>query len=395
MKTKDLYKKNEECCGCSMCANVCPAKIIHMQPDKTGFMYPVIENEESCLHCRKCQKVCPLKNTREKDSKFIDFYAASYKNDTDTISCSSGGLATAISSLIIKQGGIVYGAAYTDDYKKVIYERADSEEKLEKLKGSKYAQAEKGNIYKLISRDLNKGVKCLFIGLPCDVAAVVEYFKQNRNLYTIELVCHGPTSNDVQKQYCEEIEKKYSSKIIFFTNRYKKNGEWKPFYNFVQLENGKIFFEQFHKSSFGTAFRYLKRPSCYVCSVKDKALMGDLMIGDYHYVEDGMVGYNIHGVSSALIHNNKGNELISLLEKNMNIVSIPERNALANGAIHHPIAAPKGYAKYKQIYLRQGLSKAHSMWIVVLSNYKRFCKAVFLKIAVKIKRKLWPISRPK
>lgn len=395
MKTMKLYQKKEECCGCSMCENACPINIIHMEKDELGFMYPVVINENLCLECGKCLKVCPLKNVGENKSGFIEFYASSCKKDTDTISCSSGGTATAISREFLKQGGNVYGVAYSNDYKKVIYVRVDSEKDLEKLKGSKYAQAEKGDIYRKIENDLKKEIKCLFIGLPCDVAAVVKYFNQNKNLYTIELICHGPTSSDVQRQYCEELEKKYLSKIVSFTNRYKKDGKWKPFYNFAQFENGKVFLEQFHRSSFGSAFRYLKRPSCYVCPIKDRALMGDLLIGDYHYVEEGMDGYNPHGVSSAMAHNNKGKKLILLIESSSNVIQIPRGNALANGAIHHPIAAPKGNVEYKQVYLKQGLNKAHGMWRVTKSNVERIIKAQFLKIAVKIKRIIFPNSRPK
>ena len=42
MKTEDLYQKDEDCCGCGMCANICPAKIIQMKSDELGFLYPLI-----------------------------------------------------------------------------------------------------------------------------------------------------------------------------------------------------------------------------------------------------------------------------------------------------------------------------------------------------------------
>ncbi len=394
MKTENLYKENKECCGCSMCASACPNNIIQMKPDKTGFLYPFIINEAKCLDCGKCLAVCPIKNNGNKKTDFIEFYAASYKKNKDTISCSSGGLATAISSAFIRKGGIVYGVAYSENYKEVIYCRIDKEEELVKLKGSKYVQADKRFIYKNVSVDLNKGNRCLFIGLPCDVAAVVDYFKDNKNLYTVELVCHGPTSVYVQEQYCDALKKKYGDTIKFFTNRYKKNGKWKPFYNYVEFENGKIFMEQFHKSSFGSAFRYLKRPSCYVCPFKDDTLLGDLMIGDYHYVEQGMDGYNPHGVSSAMVHNSKGSELLSIVRKDVDMVEIPKRNALANAAIHHPISAPKGTAKYKQVFLKSGLNRANRMLLVYKSNFKRSCKSNIMVIAVKLKRFLFPKSRP-
>lgn len=395
MKTQNLYKVEEKCCGCSMCANVCPTGVIKMLPDQSGFLYPKIVNETTCLNCGKCLKVCPIKNAGKTQSEFIDYYAASFKDKKETISCSSGGLATAISRAFIKLGGVVYGAAYSNDYKNVIYIRVNNIEDIEKLKGSKYAQAEKGMIYKNISDDLKLGIKCLFIGLPCDVAAVSDYFRGNKYLYTIELICHGPTSTYVQKQYCENIESKYKSSTVFFSNRYKKNGEWKPFYNFFKFENGQTFMEQFHTSSFGSAFRYLKRPSCYVCPIKENNLCGNLMIGDYHYVETGMVGYNPHGVSSAIVHDQKGKELMDIVDTSLNIARISRRNALANGAIHHPISKPQGAIQYRAIFQTSGLNKAHSLWMVTISNLERTIKASCMKLAVKIKRIVKPSSKPK
>lgn len=394
MKTIDLYQEKELCCGCSLCANVCPAQTIQMKPDKSGFFYPVVINEEACLGCQRCIKVCPIKNVGREKSEFIDYYAASYISDAETISCSSGGLATGIARAFIKNGGVVYGAAYTKDYKGVKYIRVSDENMLNLLKGSKYSQAEKDMIYKRISDDLSMGIKCLFIGLPCDVAAVSNYFKKSLGLYTIELVCHGPTSTEVQKQYCESLERKHSSRITFFTNRYKKDGNWKPFYNYVEFDNSSSFMEQFHESSFGSAFRYLKRPSCYVCQIKDEALCGDLMIGDYHYVESGMKGYNSHGVSSAMVHNAKGQELLESLDDAMNVVRIPRRNALANGAIHHPIDKPRGALKYRDIFLKEGLEAAHRKWFVTKSNIQRRSKSALMNYAVKMKRIICPRSRP-
>lgn len=56
-----LFKSKEECCGCSACEQVCPAKAITMNQDELGFLYPHID-EKKCLRCQKCIKVCPLKN---------------------------------------------------------------------------------------------------------------------------------------------------------------------------------------------------------------------------------------------------------------------------------------------------------------------------------------------
>lgn len=56
----NLYKKGEECCGCTACYAICPKQAISMIEDEKGFEYPCI-NEDKCVCCYQCIKVCPLK----------------------------------------------------------------------------------------------------------------------------------------------------------------------------------------------------------------------------------------------------------------------------------------------------------------------------------------------
>lgn len=54
-----LYKRKEECCGCTACYVVCPKHAISMVEDKEGFDYPSIE-VSLCVKCYKCLQVCPI-----------------------------------------------------------------------------------------------------------------------------------------------------------------------------------------------------------------------------------------------------------------------------------------------------------------------------------------------
>ena len=56
-----LYKKKEECCGCTACVAICPKGAISMAEDEEGFEYPII-SENKCVKCYMCLKVCPFKN---------------------------------------------------------------------------------------------------------------------------------------------------------------------------------------------------------------------------------------------------------------------------------------------------------------------------------------------
>ena len=55
-----LFRKKEECCGCTACYAACPVGAIAMTEDEEGFLYPEI-NTEKCICCKKCLRVCPMK----------------------------------------------------------------------------------------------------------------------------------------------------------------------------------------------------------------------------------------------------------------------------------------------------------------------------------------------
>lgn len=60
-KTLVLFKRKEECCGCTACYASCPRKAISMVEDEDGFEYPQVD-ENKCIHCEKCLRVCPFKS---------------------------------------------------------------------------------------------------------------------------------------------------------------------------------------------------------------------------------------------------------------------------------------------------------------------------------------------
>ena len=81
-------------------------------------------------------------------------------------------------------------------------------ERLKKLRGSKYVQADAKFIYKEVRSLLKSGRKILFSGTPCQVAAlyaVLGNAATSVNLFTVDIVCHGTPSVKVFEKYIKEL----------------------------------------------------------------------------------------------------------------------------------------------------------------------------------------------
>lgn len=114
MIDKILFEK-KRCTGCCSCFNICPVDAISMKMDREGFYYPNI-NETICKKCGLCLKVCPVIKKEINNQFNIVSYACVHKNETICYSSSSGGVFSALSEFVLKNNGIVFGAAFDDEW---------------------------------------------------------------------------------------------------------------------------------------------------------------------------------------------------------------------------------------------------------------------------------------
>lgn len=386
MQTTDLYINKADCCGCELCSASCPKSVIQMKPDEEGFLYPLIESDENCINCKLCVKVCPEKTPGRTYNDMLSAHGGYIYEKTDLAMSASGGFATAISREFIKTiKGVVYGVAYSNDLSGAEYKRATTIEELELFRTSKYIQAHKGGVYTDIANDLRKGLKVLFIGLPCEVSAV--YHKvgaDNRNLFTISLICHGPTSPNVQADFITQLRQKKDAPITFFSVRYKLRG-WKPYYIHAEYKSGKPYNKEFGVSDYGIAFQYLKRPSCSTCNYKygnkEFGIVSDMIIGDFHAVTRDMPHYNLMGVSEACVMTEQGEKLVAILKDTCFVESIPlEKVLTGNRALYESIPERKEKRLFVATYKEKGLHKACNLkeikYPILKAYYSKKLRAV-------------------
>ena len=259
------------------------------------------------------------------DCSRIKAYSGYYSDTQKLKRSASGGVAGALSELFIEKGGAVFGVRYTADFRGAEYACAQSLEELEPLRGSKYIDSsrqilwngERVSVYSVVEEMLKNGRDVLFFGLGCTVAALYSLLDSHgvdtANLYTAELLCHGPTPAKVAVQYLDRLEKKYGGKITDFSVRYKKNG-WVPPYLHAVFDNGRVYDAPFYSTDYGYAFRIYSKKGCYQCHFRGDNHRGDLTVGDYWGMTPNMEGYNPNGVSIILTQTEKGEALLSRLD---------------------------------------------------------------------------------
>lgn len=269
-------------------------------------------------------------------------YAGHYVDNKDLLKCASGGAASAIAEGFIKNGGVVISAGYSKDYKSALFYMIDDVNDINIIRDSKYFVTEKKvvvnenilSIYEFIAKLLVNKKSVLAIGLGCDIAAIYTYCKNHEidtnQLYTIDLICHGPTFKEVHIGYIELLEKKYNSKIVNFSVKYKKKG-WYPSYIYAQFENGKCFNEIWTDSIYKYAFDEFAREPCVDCKFKNENHRADLTVGDYWGIDKNKKVYNSAGVSAIIKNSEKGKELLENVDAMKFYLEPAELSHIVNG----------------------------------------------------------------
>lgn len=347
-----ICDKNK-CTGCYACYNVCPKRCISMEEDKGGSVYPEI-NMDECINCNLCRKTCPSINGVEFRSPKTA-YAAWAIDEPERDSSTSGGVATILSSYIIENGGVVFGASIEDKVIKHIM--VDKKSDLIKLKGSKYVHSEIEDTFKEAKRELETGKKVIFLGMPCQIAGIQKYLnKDYANLFTIDIICHGVPSQKILNDYIKENLSAYDYDKISFRD---KDG-----HNFKLLKENEIVVNiPMNESSYYVGFMksLLNNEVCYDCPYSNGKRISDITIGDFLGLgEERNFKYDqSQGVSLILPNTEKGSVLV---DKCMDKMFIEERTVSeainGNARLRKPVIKNKNHDLFMKLYIEKGFNNA-------------------------------------
>ena len=331
-----------ECCGCSACALGCPKHCIKLAEDAEGFLYPLIDNKV-CVKCGKCDSVCPIQHSNGPQVPFAT-YAATNPDEYVRSQSSSGGIFSILAEYAIRQGGVVFGAAFNDN-SEVVHSYTESIEGLAKFRGSKYVQSQIGSSYSDAERFLKEGRLVLFSGTPCQIAGLKSYLrKEYDNLLAVDCVCHGVPSPGIFREYLKSTDQPINN-VNF---RDKRTG-WKHYSITIKSED-KETSSVYHDNAYMQGFLsnlYL-RPSCYDCRFRDGRSGSNTTLGDFWGIDKIKPELDDDkGLSLVIANNKQANDLLRALDCNLTKMQLSDAIKY-NPSITTSVSIPK----YRQLFFR-------------------------------------------
>lgn len=327
-----------------------------MEYDEEDFLYPLV-NYKKCTNCGLCSKVCPELNFNFNNNPSPICYAMQAKDEIRQVS-SSGEIFTILADYVFERGGFVCGVAFNKNENwKVEHIIIDNKEDLYKLRGSKYVQSDKKDIFKQIKELLNKDKYVLFSGCPCEVAGLKNFLRKDYDkLILVDLLCGSVESPKIWEKYLKENS--FDKKVKEIKFRDKNSFGWTLQFN-VHFENGNSYREVAWKNEYCRFYesKIMSRKSCYKCSFSSLPRVGDITIGDFWNIDRYDKNLDDIKVTSLILSNNSKADIIlkDIINRNKNIIL------------------------YKEIHLNFIKETCNSYGLFEKRNIKRDNREIFLK----------------
>lgn len=340
-----------KCSGCSACIQACPKASISFKKSSDGFLYPLID-DKSCVNCGICEKICPWLDSKGNANMSDDFIAAKRKNLKKRMLSQSGGAFSVFAEKILSNRGVVYGVRFLDG--KAKYCRIDKLSCLKHIRGSKYLQAEVGNIYACVAEDITNNKKVLFSGTACHIDGLCNYLKFKKistdNLITIDIICHGVVSPEMFANYKRYLEREYKGILKSFNFRDKSYG-WHGHITTFKIGNKLIKSKNYVRLFYSN---FCLRSSCYECKYADLRRISDITIGDCWGIGDYFPDFDDNkGVSLIILNTNKGKELFQRSDYEFDWIRIKKEQALQPNLVG-PTKKPSNYLCFWSDYEKYG-----------------------------------------
>lgn len=342
-----------DCCGCTACASVCAKDAIIMRADDLGFKYPQVD-KNTCVECGRCIDVCQFTKGYERIHYFSEpiIYGVRCVIEKELEKSQSGAGFFSISEVFLENGGVVYGAIARPFIVK--HEKAKNATERDNMRGSKYIQSDLSGIFRDIQDELVSGKLVLFIGTPCQVTGLKLFIGErcNKNLYTIDLLCHGVGSPRIWDDYLCYLEKKYNGKIKYVNFRDKRFGWKNPVESYVVGERyvtGTTFLDLYFSHN-------ILRDCCSICPYTNYNRIGDISLGDFWGWEKSHTEFQDNkGISLLFVNSKKGKILFDKAKNKLNYI-VSNKEECKQQVLQYPTKHSENRKRFLEEYQRRGFT---------------------------------------
>ncbi len=273
-------------------------------------------------------------------------YAATNRSVETLSESSSGGVFSALARAFVRDGGVVCAAVWDDDFMGVRHSFAYDEDGLKPMMRSKYVQSSLGGCFLKIRDMLTGGKRVMFVGTPCQVAALRRFIPDGvmaEQLLLVEILCHGAPLSSAWKSYTEELLKSCEAQSIGGVNfRDKSAGGWKDYRVTVSLNmpdgSVKTLSRPYMQVPFMRDFLSGTnlREACRNCTSRCGRSGADLSLGDFWGVDKLMPQvFDPMGVSVVSVFSDRGAEALAGISPSLKLKEVPmdvfERSIAHNG----------------------------------------------------------------
>jgi len=356
------------CTGCYACMDACSKKAITIV-DKLEALNAFVD-EDKCVNCGICESVCQ-NNVKAELQSPLQWYQGWARDEIVRRNSSSGGFATAIEKAFVRSGGKVCSCVFEDG--KFTFRIVDNELEVERFTGSKYVKSNLSGVYEKIRAELMRGEKLLFVGLPCQVAALKLFLKNkySDNLYTIDLICHGTPSSQILETFLNQYDESLGRlKDI----KFRTKSEFLIGQKFKYIVTKGVW-DSYTMAFLGTV-PYTE--SCYNCHYATTKRISDITLGDSwgSNLDKTEIG---KGISLALVQTSRGEELLKNSKLHLESVDI-DCAVEHNHQLQHPARVPNGRSDFFK-GIERGKNFNRLVFKIFPKTYiKQFLKFILIKM---------------
>ena len=289
----------------------------------------------------------------------VECFAARTTDESLLKVSSSGGVFTELARVVLSEGGVVFGAGWQKNPLRVVHRWTEDESGLEDLRGSKYSVSDMSGVYAPLKRFLEDGRQVLFVGTPCQTAAIRKTFGGSPNLILCALICMANAERSMLDLYLRELEQERGSRVRSIRFRDNSDG-WHFSKMTITFADGKPpMSESLYRNAYFRALEIHPRRVCCACPFRSGRGGADLIIGDLWKIEQALPAWHDwKGTNAIIVCTERGREVFD--RARLRREQIEYGRILAGNPYLERQYAPNArqYRRFDRVYRRMGIRKA-------------------------------------